>query len=242
MPDTFIDFKKQRFRWAYGAVLILRAHLTELLGLRKTALTPGQRYHFIAGWLPWLADGLNLFFNLAAILWTTAMIVAPDRFAPPHPIFVALPVTFFVFKLAKLLFLYRWRVGASLRRSLGAGLAGLALSHVIARAMLTGFINRGIGFFRTPKRAGKQGLRRALADAREELLFLAVLVAGAVVIQLREDGDMLDVRLWAGLLLIQAVPYLAAVLLSVISTWPQRRAPGVEPGLPDGSAPAFNDR
>ncbi|MGD1983854.1 MAG: glycosyltransferase, partial [Chromatiaceae bacterium] len=96
MPDTFLDFKKQRFRWAYGAVLILRAHLLELTGLRKTALTPGQRYHFIAGWLPWLADGLNLFFNLAAIVWTTAMIVAPDRFAPPHPIFVALPLTLFL--------------------------------------------------------------------------------------------------------------------------------------------------
>ena len=24
MPDTFIDYKKQRFRWAYGAMQILR--------------------------------------------------------------------------------------------------------------------------------------------------------------------------------------------------------------------------
>ena len=97
MPDTFLDFKKQRFRWAYGAVLILRAHLAELLGLRRSALTPGQRYHFIAGWLPWLADGFNLVFNLAAVAWTTAMVVAPDRFAPPHPIFVALPMSLFAF-------------------------------------------------------------------------------------------------------------------------------------------------
>jgi cellulose synthase/poly-beta-1,6-N-acetylglucosamine synthase-like glycosyltransferase len=26
MPDTFIDFKKQRFRWAYGAMQILKRH------------------------------------------------------------------------------------------------------------------------------------------------------------------------------------------------------------------------
>ena len=26
MPDTFLDFKKQRFRWAYGAMQILRRH------------------------------------------------------------------------------------------------------------------------------------------------------------------------------------------------------------------------
>ena len=36
MPDTFLDFKKQRFRWAYGAVLILRHHLMELIGLQRT--------------------------------------------------------------------------------------------------------------------------------------------------------------------------------------------------------------
>ena len=24
MPDTFVDFKKQRFRWAYGAMQILQ--------------------------------------------------------------------------------------------------------------------------------------------------------------------------------------------------------------------------
>ncbi|MBT8049908.1 MAG: glycosyltransferase, partial [Gammaproteobacteria bacterium] len=37
VPNTFLDFKKQRFRWAYGAMLILRAHLAELLGLRRSA-------------------------------------------------------------------------------------------------------------------------------------------------------------------------------------------------------------
>ena len=26
MPDTFIDYKTQRFRWAYGAMQILRHH------------------------------------------------------------------------------------------------------------------------------------------------------------------------------------------------------------------------
>jgi hypothetical protein len=224
MPDSFADFKKQRFRWAYGAVLILRAHLGELLGLRATRLSRGQRYHFVAGWLPWLADGFNLAFNLAAIAWTVAMVVAPDRFAPPHPVFVALPLMLFVFKLTKLFFLYRWRVGASLRQSVAAGVAGLALSHVIARAMLTGLLDRGVAFFRTPKHAGTRGLLRALVDAREELFFLVVLVLGAIAVQLREDGDLFDVRLWATMLLVQGVPYLAAFVLSAVSA--ARRLPG----------------
>ena len=220
VPDTFLDFKKQRFRWAYGAMLIFRAHLTELLGLRRSALTPGQRYHFVAGWLPWLSDGVNLVFTLGAIAWTAAMVLAPERIAPPHPVFVALPLTLFIFKLSKLLVLYRWRVGASITESLAAGLTGLALSHIIARATLTAFVNRGIGFFRTPKHAATLGLRRALHDAREELLFLVALLLGAAAVLWREDGALLDVRLWSLMLMVQAVPYAAAGLLSVISATP----------------------
>src|SRR5690606_20542133 len=86
MPDTFSDYKRQRFRWAYGAVQILRAHADSLL--RKDGrLTTGQRYHFIAGWLPWLADGLNLLFNLTALAWSLAMVLAPHRIDPPLMMF-----------------------------------------------------------------------------------------------------------------------------------------------------------
>ena len=224
MPDTFLDFKKQRFRWAYGAVLIMRQHLAELLGLEKTALTRGQRYHFLAGWLPWLADGINLAFNLAAIGWSVAMVLAPADVAPPHIIFAVLPLTLFVFKISKMFFLYRLQVGASMRQSLAAGLAGLALSHVIARAMLTGFVTRSIGFFRTPKKAETHGLLQALADAREELLFLAAMLLSAYAVLLREDGGMLDVRVWSLMLMMQGIPYAAAGILSLISAAP--RLPG----------------
>lgn len=224
MPDTFLDFKKQRFRWAYGAVLIMRQHLAQLLGLEKTALTAGQRYHFLAGWLPWLADGFNLAFNLGAIGWSAAMVLFPEHVAPPHVIFAVLPLTLFLFKVSKMFFLYRLRVQAGLRQSLAAGLAGLALSHVIARAMLTGFVTRKIGFFRTPKHADAHGLWRALMDAREELLFLVAMLLAAFAVQLRHDGDMLDIRVWAVMLLVQAIPYAAAGIVSLISAAP--RLPG----------------
>ena len=220
MPDTFLDFRKQRFRWAYGAARILRAHLPMLLGLRPSALTAGQRYHFLAGWLPWMADGLNLLFNLAAVAWTTAMILVPEQFAPPHPVFVALPLTLFAFKLFKLLSLYYWRIRANVRQSLAAGLAGLALSHVIGCAMLTGLASNGVGFFRTPKKTAAHGMVRALVDAREELLFAVALGLGAAAVLLRADGALFDVRLWSLMLAIQATPYVAAVLMSVISAMP----------------------
>ena len=224
MPDTFLDFKKQRFRWAYGAVLIMRQHLAQLLGLERSRLTRGQRYHFVAGWLPWLADGFSLFFNLGAIAWSVAMVVAPQHVAPPHVIFAVLPLTLFVFKVSKMFFLYRLRVQAGLRQSLAAGLAGLALSHVVARAMLTGFVTKGVGFFRTPKQAASHGVWQALLDAREELLFMLAMLLASAAVLLREDSVMLDVRIWALMLLVQAVPYAAAVLVSLVSAAP--RLPG----------------
>ena len=35
MPDTFTDFKKQRFRWAYGAMQILKAHARRCCSWRE---------------------------------------------------------------------------------------------------------------------------------------------------------------------------------------------------------------
>jgi exo-beta-1,3-glucanase (GH17 family)/cellulose synthase/poly-beta-1,6-N-acetylglucosamine synthase-like glycosyltransferase len=222
IPDTFLDFKKQRFRWAYGAVLIMRHHLMALLGLKKTELSAGQRYHFVAGWLPWLADGFNLVFNLGALAWSVSMIWWPEHVAPPHMVFAVLPLTLFVFKLLKMAFLYRQRVAAGFRQSLAAGIAGLALSHVIARAMVTGFITRKVGFFRTPKRVQANALWRAIADAREEsLLLLAMALAATVLLTLRPDADMLDVRIWSAVIVVQAIPYGAALLMSLISGLPR---------------------
>jgi len=88
MPDTLLDYKKQRFRWAYGAVQILKHHSRSLFG--KSGLTLGQRYHFLAGWLPWLSDGFNLVFNIAAMGWSVAMAMFPSSIDPPLMIFSAL--------------------------------------------------------------------------------------------------------------------------------------------------------
>ena len=221
MPDTFLDYKKQRFRWAYGSVLILRHHMMQMLGLKRTHLTNGQRYHFLAGWLPWFADGINLLFNLLALAWSFGMVMFPKYFAPPHIIFACLPIALFFFKSMKMIFLYRSRVIASWRQSLAAALAGLALSHTIAQAMVTGFITRRIGFFRTPKKAQANAIIKALGDAREEGLFaLALILAGLGMTQ-RFDAEMVDVKIWIAMLGIQVVPYLAAVLLSLISGMPK---------------------
>ena len=221
MPDTFLDYKKQRFRWAYGSVLILRHHMMAMFGLKRTGLTRGQRYQFLAGWLPWFADGINMLFNILALGWSWGMIFFPKHLSPPHVVFAALPLALFVFKSLKMFFLYRSRLGATRRQSLAAGLAGLALSHTIARAMVTGFVTRRIGFFRTPKKAQANAFLKALGDAREELLFATALVtAVGGILFARPDAGLLDTRVWMLMLAIQAIPYASAVVVSLISGLP----------------------
>ena len=219
MPDNFLDYKKQRFRWAYGSVLILRHHMRFFLSLSRSKLTSGQRYHFVAGWLPWMADGLCLMFNCIALAYSVLMIMFPYVFNPPEVMMSLLPIGFFVFKLSKMLVLYRWRMQANILQSLGAGLAGLAVSHTIARAMLAGLKTTSIGFFRTPKLAEGHNIRQALLDVREEALIATALIIAAVSISGRDDAYLTDTRLWITLLLIQSVPYVSAVVLSLVSTF-----------------------
>jgi len=220
MPDTFVDYKRQRFRWSYGAMQILRHHAAALLRPTSSALTAGQRYHFIAGWLPWVADGFNLLFNLAAIGWSLAMIVAPDKVDPPRLVFSVLPLSLFMFKLVKLVHLYTHRVGMNVRQTCAAAIAGLALAHTIGLSVLKGLLTRNEPFFRTPKQTGPRRFLSALGTAREETLLMLALWASVLGLRTVEsDMASTDLTVWIVALTIQSIPYAAALAVSLISAF-----------------------
>ncbi|AKA84964.1 glycosyltransferase [Pseudomonas synxantha] len=228
MPDTFIDFKKQRFRWAYGAIQIIKRHTASLLRGKDTELTRGQRYHFLAGWLPWVADGMNIFFTVGALLWSAAMIIVPTRVDPPLLIFAIPPLALFVFKVGKIIFLYRRAVGVNLKDAFCAALAGLALSHTIAKAVLYGFFTTSIPFFRTPKNADNHGFWVAISEAREEMFIMLLLWGAALGIYLVQGLPSNDIRFWVVMLLVQSLPYVAALIMAFLSSLP-KPAPKAEP-------------
>ncbi|WP_337158198.1 glycosyltransferase [Pseudomonas putida] len=228
MPDTFIDFKKQRFRWAYGAIQIIKHHAAALLRGKGNELTRGQRYHFLAGWLPWIADGMNIFFTVGALLWSAAMIIVPQRVDPPLMIFAIPPLALFFFKVGKIIFLYRRAVGVNLKDAFAAALAGLALSHTIAKAVLYGFFTSSMPFFRTPKNADSHGLLVALSEAREELFIMLLLWGAALGIYLVQGLPGADMRFWVAMLLVQSLPYLAALVMAMLSSLPKPGDEAVE--------------
>lgn len=228
IPETFLDYKKQRFRWAFGAMQMLRAHARALLSPSDTRLTRGQRYHFIAGWLPWIADGLNLLFNFGAIAWSVAMLVAPHRIEPPLVMFSLVPVAMFTFRLVKLAHLYVSRVGANIRETFAAAVAGLALAHTIGTAVLKSLFVRSQPFLRTPKDKAQRTLGGIVGAARQESIMLVALLTCAYGLTyslpfgpgrslgIPEELRAPDLSLWVAVLLIQSLPYAAAVLVSSI--------------------------
>ncbi|MDH1007211.1 glycosyltransferase [Pseudomonas nicosulfuronedens] len=233
MPDTFIDYKKQRFRWAYGAIQIMKGHARALFQGKDSKLTLGQRYHFIAGWLPWIADGMNIFFTVGALLWSSAMIIVPKRVDPPLLIFAIPPLALFFFKFGKIMFLYRRAVGVNLVRSFQAAVAGLALSHTIAKAVLYGTFTKTIPFFRTPKMASNHGLLVALAEAREEVFIMLLLWGAALGIVLVQGVPSRDMMFWVAMLLVQSLPYLAALVMALLSAAPKaQEALAASPATP----------
>ena len=228
IPDTFLDFKKQRFRWAYGAIQIMREHAAKLWLGKDTQLNRGQRYHFIAGWLPWIADGLNLFFTLGALFWSLCMVLWPEQSDPPLILFSFPPLALFFFKIGKLVHLYRDRVKSDARVTFYAAMAGLALSYTISKAVIYGLIYKKMPFIRTPKLKDQASIRTAVLSAWEEILILTMLLSAAVGVGIQQDITATDTIVWIIVLLVLSQGYIAALAMSVISALPDRTVGSVD--------------
>ena len=219
-PDDFTAYKKQRFRWAYGAVQILKAHWRTLNPLRATGLAPAQKYHFVTGWLPWFADAFYLLFTILSVVWTVGMIAAPQTFDFPMSIFVLPTVGVFLAKLCHHMFLYATRVRCNLVQRLGAAVVGMALTYTIGRAMWWGLFTKTVPFQRTPKMAGKSAWTAGFAMARDETVLMVSQIASAIAILWVKGWFDRDARTWALVLSVQAIPFGAALITGLLSAAP----------------------
>lgn len=217
VPSDFAAYQRQRQRWAQGAMQILRRHRRALLG--RSRLTLAQRYHFVAGWLPWLGDALHLCCSVVAIGWSLGVLVAPQIFGLPTPLLVVPLAVFIALRLVLVPLLYHRRVPCPIRDIAGAALAGMGLSHAIARGVIAGLCGRQAVFHVTRKgpvdRLGKTRPARrpdAFASVREEAVLLIGLLASIAAICTQSEaatsagaGGMLAI------LGMQLLPYASAI-------------------------------
>ncbi|MEO9079509.1 MAG: glycosyltransferase family 2 protein, partial [Rhodanobacter sp.] len=107
-PADFKAYKSQRYRWAFGAMQILKGRWSWMV--KPGPLSAGQRFHFLTGWFSWFADALHLIFTLMALYWTAGMVAFPQYFSLPMQLFLIPVIGFFFAKAIFGIVLYRARV------------------------------------------------------------------------------------------------------------------------------------
>src|SRR5919109_500182 len=116
MPYTFEGLKKQRFRWCFGGIQILKKHWGALMPWARwldpqNRLTAYQRYFYLVGGLQWFTDVFNLIFGVFLTLGAIASIF--------YGIFSVRPLTGpLLIMPAVFLFLHFWRFLWVLRHAL----------------------------------------------------------------------------------------------------------------------------
>ena len=235
MPDTMSGYMTQRYRWVYGAMQIIKAHWRSFIPGKKSPLTPAQRYYFLAGWLPWFSDALALLFTIASLAmtgmifyeWYDSYVRAggDQHLSSELPVnaFLIPTIGLFTFKIVRSLWLYQARVPCSIWESIGASLAGLSLTHTVAKGTIQGLFIPGKPFMRTPKYEKQGPLFTGLMTIRQELLLLILLGAAIYFMYQLEHFDNLSGKLWISVLAVQAVPYIATLITLLISIAPNYR-------------------
>jgi glucan 1,3-beta-glucosidase len=212
LPDTFDAYKHQRHRWAFGGLQILRKHWRRLLPGTQ-GLSREQKREYGLGWLNWLgAESLGVLVALLNILWVPfvafANIAVPDRILT-IPILAA-----FLVSVGHFVALYRLRVRATPAEMLGAVCAAMAVQWTVARAVAIGLCKERLPFLRT----AKGGATRKGPDfpAFWEAVIAGLLLAGAVTLVVTNYKQIREINIFAAVLVVQSLPFLAAVLVAAI--------------------------
>ena len=211
LPDSFEAYKKQRHRWAYGGFQILKKHWRRFLP-GGSRLRREQKREFALGWLNWLgAESIGVAVAILNIVWVP--VVAFLDIAVPDRILTAPIIVSFIVSVAHFATLYELRVRPRMGQLLGAVFAAMSVQWTVARAVGFGLLKDHLPFVRT----SKGGMRRS-ADfhAFWEAVLASLLLLGAVVLVMTNYKEIREINIFAIVLIVQSLPFIAAVGLAVI--------------------------
>ena len=103
LPDSYLAYKRQRHRWAYGGFQIMKKHWRRFLP-GASLLTREQKREFALGWLNWLgAESVGVLVALLNLIWVPFVafvgIAIPDKVLT-MPILAAFVVSVAAFRRA----------------------------------------------------------------------------------------------------------------------------------------------
>jgi cellulose synthase/poly-beta-1,6-N-acetylglucosamine synthase-like glycosyltransferase len=194
MPLSYEGLRKQRFRWAFGGIQIVRRHWRVIFG-RHSGLTFGQRYDHLVGGLWWFNDSLTLIFSVFVVA-TAIGVLAGRPFVVQRltGLGIVLPIGLIVANLIRYLWALRVATGASPALAMAALRVNLSLSWVIALACFRALTQERGVFLRTPKFRGAATIRELrLVTVEAILAAIAMLLATLLLVRDGRSGAALVV-------------------------------------------------
>jgi hypothetical protein len=212
LPDTFEAFKKQRHRWAYGGVQLIKKHWRRFLP-GVSGLTREQRRDFTLGWLNWLgAEAFGVAVAILNLLWVPVVLFL--GIAIPDLILTIPIIAAFAVSLLHFIALYRLRVQITPGQMLGSVFAAMSVQWTVARAAADGLIKDHLPFTVTAK--GGQRRKPREFEAFWETVIGALLIVSAIVLHLMNDQRVREIDVFAIVLAIQSLPFVSATLIAAI--------------------------
>ena len=227
LPQDYLAFKTQRARWAGGAVQIVKKHWRRFLP-GMSLLDHDQKREFAFGWLSWFgAEIIAVGAALLNLIWVPFVVF--QVVAIPDPLLLLPSVAAFLVSLLHFVSAYRTRVAVPYRQMLGAMVVFMSVQWTVASAAFrAAFPARKNYFHRTRKGGGSIGYTRFTGIP--EAVLGSLLVAGGITVLATNFYRLVEIDLFAAILIIQSLPFLSAVATEVLERFSD--AANKKSGLP----------
>jgi cellulose synthase/poly-beta-1,6-N-acetylglucosamine synthase-like glycosyltransferase len=238
MPFTFEGLKKQRFRWCFGGIQILKKHWEALMPWAhwvdpNNKLTLSQRYYYLLGGVQWFTDLFNLLFAVFLILGAIFSLVPTNlQIRPITSAIIILPALF----LALNLWRFEWVLRKKLHLTFGMALKTMfnffSMGWTVTLASIQGLIQKQGVFLRTPKTKSGSKAWHAIRVTQWETM-IGLICVGSGLLAFAAHPQIRTLFL-GGLLSWQGSLFLAAPVYSLLSARGDRlqQVKTVDRGIP----------
>lgn len=221
MPINFDGLKKQRFRWCFGGIQILKKHWEALMPWAhwvdpQNKLTMAQRYYYLAGGLGWFSDVFNLLFALFLVLGAIFnLFSSPIKVRPLTDTVLVIPAVFLVLHILRFIWVLRNRLQVSIDMAVATMYNFFSLGWVVTLACIQGIVQKEGVFLRTPKSTTASKAWRAIQVTQwETAIGLICVLTGLLAFGFDRNWRTFSLCI---LLIWQGSLYLAAPLYSLLS-------------------------
>ena len=221
MPINFEGLKKQRFRWCFGGIQILKKHWEALMPWAHwvdpaNKLTLAQRYYYLVGGLGWFSDVFNLLFAFFLVLGAVFNIFSsPIKVRPLTDTVLIIPAVFLFLHILRFIWVLRNRLRVPIGMAAATMYNFFSLGWAVTLACIQGLVQREGVFLRTPKSTTSSKAWRAIQVTQwETAIGLICILSGLLAFGSDRNWRTLSLCI---LLIWQGSLYLAAPLYSLLS-------------------------